>query len=146
MAKKIVNGVYQAIGAVIFRHEGNEVLMMKREGIEDIGWEPIKGAVHEGESEEKALLREVNEEAGINVKIVKKLPVPYEGDVPDQGGRVRVRASIFACEYISGDVSLGESEHRSYKWMNLEEAVDKMWVKEGGKFIRKAHELYLLAK
>ena len=147
MAKKIINGIQYAIGAVIFRGDnGEEVLMMKREGIEDIGWEPIKGAIHIGETEEQALMREVGEEAGINVRIVKKLPIPYEGEIPDQGSKVRVCASIFACEYISGDINLGESEHKNYRWMTLEEAVNKMWIKEGGKFIRKAHEAYLTTK
>lgn len=144
MAKKIIDGIQYAIGELIFRKdkENDKVLMMRREGKYDKGWEPIKGAVNVGETDEQALMREISEESGIKVRIIEKLPIHYCNEVPDQGRIVKIDASIYVCEYLSGKVRMGEAEHRGYKWMDIEEAVNAIWIKGGGRFINEAYYIF----
>jgi len=148
MTKKIIDGIQYAIGALIFRKdkENDKVLMMRREGEDDKGWEPIKGAVNIGETDEQALMREISEESGIKVRIIKKLPLHYCNEVPDQGRMVKVDASIYVCEYLSGNVRMGEAEHKGYKWMNIEEAVNAIWIKGGGGFINRGYNIFSAQK
>jgi len=143
--KKIINGVQHSVAGVIFRE--NRVLMFKREGESwETGWEFVKGAVHVGETDEEAVLREIDEEAGVAVEILGKLPGVRWDRKPYEGGYLTIHASVFTCKYISGQVRLGEPEHVDWKWMSLEEAMSKIWIKNGGEMIREAYELYTLQR
>lgn len=140
MRKKIINGVQHSIAAVIFRED--KVLMFKREGEEwETGWEFVKGAIHFGETEEEAVLREVDEEAGVRINIIAKSPKIYWDEKPYKGGTLKIHATSFACEYLSGDVRLGEEEHTDFKWMDVNEAMKKIWLKNGEEMIRDAYKL-----
>ena len=139
--KKIIDGVQYSIAAIIFKKE--KTLMFKREGkIWERGWEFVKGAMHIGESEEEGVYREVNEEAGIKVKIIGKLPKVYFDYKPFRGGTLKILGMIYVCEYTDGEIRLGEPEHTSYKWMNLEEALSKVWIRNGQEMIKNAYTIY----
>jgi len=143
--KKIINGIQYSVVAIIFKKE--KVLMFRREGEDwETGWEFIKGAMHFGETEEEAVLREIDEESSVNVNILGKLPQIYWDQKPFKGGFLKIHASVFACEYVSGDVTLGELEHKEWKWMDLKEAMDKVWLKHGAEGIKNAYEIYLSTK
>ncbi len=95
------------VGAVIFR--GEEVLLVRR------GQEPAKGSwslpggvVEVGESLEAAILREVQEETGLAVKILGITAV-LERIYRDDDNKVPYHYVLidFACEYLSGDLSPG---------------------------------------
>jgi len=139
--RKIIGGVQHSVVGVIFY--GDKVLMFKREGEDwETGWEFVKGAVHHGESEEQAILREVEEEAGVEVKMLGKLPEIYWGEKPYKGGKLKISASVYFFSYVSGQVKLGEVEHVDYKWMDIKEATDKIWLKKGDEIIERTYELY----
>ncbi|MDI6602987.1 MAG: NUDIX hydrolase [Patescibacteria group bacterium] len=127
--EKIIGGVLYSVVVIIF-NEQNKILMFLRKGEEwDQGWEPIKGAIHVGETEEQAVLREVKEEAGLdNIKIVGKLPNFYRGERPWKNGKLKINARVFVCKYVGGEIKLGEPEHIDYKWMDVEEAKEKIWL------------------
>jgi len=143
--KKIIDGVLYNVIAVIF-DEANKTLMFLREGEEwERGWEPIKEGIHVGETEEQAVLREIREEAGLkNIKIVGKLPQFYWGERPWKGGNIKVKARIFVCKYVNGEIKLGEPEHVGYKWMDVKEAEEKIWLveKDGKNIIMDAYKFY----
>lgn len=142
---KIVDGVQYSIAAIIFKND--KTLMFKREGEEwETGWEFVKGAMHVGETEEQAVLRELDEESGVNIIIIGKIPKIYWAEKPYKGGLLKIRASIYCCEYISGEPRLGEREHTDFKWMDLEEAVRSVWVPDGGEMIRRTYEMYKSTK
>lgn len=145
MRKKIINGVQYSIAAIIF-HE-DKVLMFERQGESwETGWEFIKGAMHHGETEKQAVLREIKEESGIKVRILGKLPKPYWDEKPYRGGKLKIHARIYTCQYVSGNIRLGEREHRNWKWMSLEEAINCVWIKNGGEMIRKSYKIYICQK
>ena len=63
----------EAAGGLVINNK-NEYLFIKRFGI----WDLPKGKIEEGESPEKAAIREVEEETGIeNLRITGKLPASY---------------------------------------------------------------------
>lgn len=131
--KKIINGVLHSVGAIIY-NDKNQVLMFRREGKEwERGWEIIKGGVYFGETLKEAALREIAEEAGVRVKIVKLIPKIFWAEKPYKRGRLKIRARVLICKYLSGKVKLGEPEHVGYKWMDIKEAKKKIWLECGDK-------------
>jgi len=144
--KKIIDGILYSVIAIIFNQE-NKILMFLRKGEKwEQGWEPIKGAIHFGETEEEAALREIKEEAGLeNIKIIGKLPNFYWGERPWINGKLKIKARVFVCKYIGGKIKLGEPEHIDYKWMDIEEAKEKIWLKGGKNMIEEALRFYLSA-
>lgn len=133
--KKIIDGVLYSVGAVIF-NDKNKTLMFKRRGKEwERGWEIIKGALYFGETPKEAVLREIAEEAGVKVKVVKLVPRIFWDERPYRNRKLKIRARIFICKYLSGEVKLGEPEHIKYKWMNINEAKKKIWLKNGDKIL-----------
>ncbi len=146
--KKIIGRVLYNVIAVIF-NEVSKTLMFLREGEEwERGWEPIKGGIHFGETEEQAVLREIREEAGLkNIEVIGKLPQFYWGERPWKGGNIKVKARIFVCKYVSGEIKLGEPEHIGYKWMDVKEAEEKIWLveKDRKNMIMDAYKFYFIS-
>jgi len=102
------------------------------------GWKPIKGAIHFGETEEAGLE---------NIKIIGKLPNFYWGERPWKNGKLKIKARVFVCKYIGGKIKLSEPEHIDCKWMDVEEAKEKIWLtqKEKKNMIEEALKFYLSA-
>jgi len=142
--KKIIDKVKYSVAAIIF-NDKNEILMFDRKGKEwETGWEFIKGAIHNGETEEHAVLREIKEEAGpIKVKKIGKLKEYFWTEMPYKKGKLKIKGRIFVFKYIKGNIKLGEKEHIGYKWMNIKEAKKKIWIKKADLLIKKADKLFL---
>ena len=139
--KKIIDKTQYSVIAVIFREK--KILMFERKGEEwETGWEFIKGAMHLGETEEEAALREINEESNVKVKIIGKVPRIYWGKNPTVKIFLKIKATAYACKYISGKVKSNEPEHVSHKWMDYEEAKSKIWLKHGDDVIEQAIKIY----
>ena len=64
------------------------------------------GGLEEGESLEECAIREIKEEFGINVKVIKKL---YESE----NDKLNMKEYFFLCEYIDGEFGTGEGEEFS---------------------------------
>jgi 8-oxo-dGTP pyrophosphatase MutT (NUDIX family) len=132
--QKIIKGVLHSVTAVIYHPKTKKVLMFKRHGQKwERGWEVVKGAIHFGETLKQAALREVAEETGVKVKIAKLIPRIWWTSKPYKGGRLPIKARVFICKYLSGKVKLGEPEHIGYKWMEVSEAKEKIWLENGDK-------------
>jgi len=106
------------------------------------GWEFVKGAMHLGETEEEAILREINEETHVKIKILGKIPKIYWGKKPYGKGFLKIKATAYACKYLSGEVKSDEPEHISHKWMDYEEAKSKIWLEQGDDVIEEAIKIY----
>lgn len=79
--------VVRAAGGVVWRPAGDgvEVLVVHRPKYDD--WSLPKGKLHEGESDEDAALREVEEETGLRCTLVRELPsISYQ----DRQARAKV--------------------------------------------------------
>lgn len=64
------------------------------------------GHLEEGETLEEGVIREIKEEFGIHVKVVRKL---YELE----NNRVNMREYFFLCEYVDGEFGTGDGEEFS---------------------------------
>lgn len=64
------------------------------------------GHLEEGETLEEGVIREIKEEFGIHVKVVRKL---YELE----NSRVNMKEYFFLCKYVDGEFGTGEGEEFS---------------------------------
>lgn len=64
------------------------------------------GHLEEGETLEEGVIREIKEEFGIHVKVVRKL---YELE----NSRVNMKEYFFLCEYVDGEFGIGDGEEFS---------------------------------
>ncbi len=64
------------------------------------------GHLEEGETLQEGVIREIKEEFGIHIKVIKKL---YEL----QNDRVNMKEYFFLCEYIDGEFGTGDGEEFS---------------------------------
>lgn len=142
---KVVDRVLYGVDAVIF-NDDLDVLMLKRDvkGEEfKTGWEFIKGALKTNENYLTAALREIKEEANIDVKYIGEIEEIMEVDAryrkKPHYDHVRKKALIFL--YLGGDIKLDEREHKKYKWMKIEEAIEKVWVEFGKEILTISKEI-----
>ena len=64
------------------------------------------GGLEEGETLEEGVIREIKEEFGINVKVIKKL---YELE----NMKLHMKEYFFLCEYLDGEFGTGDGEEFS---------------------------------
>ncbi len=148
------NGNLRSVINCIFKRtsNGDKILMFKRCGEEwEHGYEPIKGAIHKQEREKEAAKRELKEESGLSienndVKMIGSLEGYLHGTRPHpvKKGKLNVRARVFVFEYTSlGDIRIGEEEHVGYRWMDIETAIKKNFLRESGQeMIEPAYNLF----
>jgi 8-oxo-dGTP diphosphatase len=107
--------------AVIIRN--NKVLVTQRgPGMKMPGrWEFPGGKVEQGEQETECLLREINEELNIIIRLTKKL-MPYVHNYGD----IQIELIPFIAEYVSGELTL--REHAEYKWLSPDELQNPDWL------------------
>jgi 8-oxo-dGTP diphosphatase len=96
-----------AQGVVV--HEGKVLLVHQKVKRGDIVWNFPGGGVEDGETFEQACLREVLEETGYTVKIIRSLFQSKE-------------KQTFLCERISGTLSIEDDEDiLDVRWIDLED-------------------------
>ncbi|MCK4443712.1 MAG: NUDIX hydrolase [Thermoplasmata archaeon] len=142
---KIVDRVLHGVDAVVF-NDNMEVLMLRRNVKGEnfrTGWEFIKGALKVDEDHLNAALREIREEAAIDVRYIGEIEETMEVDAryrrKPRYDYVRKRALVFL--YVGGDIKIDKSEHEEYKWMKLDEAMEKVWVESGREIIAGSKEV-----
>lgn len=95
--------------ALIFDKSGEKILLTRRE---DNGqWCLPGGALDAGESAEEACIREVYEEIGVHVAIVRLIGVytsPHQVIVYNDGNRYQVISFSFEAKIIDGEPSLSD--------------------------------------
>lgn len=110
-----------AAGGVVLRaaEHGHEVLLVGRTG--DGSWVFPKGTPSDGETIEETALREVREETGLLVRILRPL-----GDMEywfaAGGERVHKLVTFFVMEAVGGDLSLHDHEYDLVRWVSVGEA------------------------
>ena len=108
----------------MLRHspEGTEIVLGKRRRERDgVTWSLPKGTPNSGETTEETALREVEEETGLQVRIVK--PVDSIQYFFVQGGR-RIHKTVhyFLMEPVGGDLAGHDHEFDEVRWFALAEA------------------------
>lgn len=110
-----------AAGGVVLRPAdlGREVLLVGR--TTDGTWVFPKGTPRSGETAEETALREVREETGLVVRILRPL-----GDMEywfaAGGERVHKLVTFFLMEAVGGDLSLHDHEYDLVRWVSVSDA------------------------
>jgi len=110
-----------AAGGVVLRQgeHGGEVALLGRGT--DGSWVFPKGTPTAGESLEETALREVREETGLDVRILRPLgEMTYS--FAAGGDRVQKVVHFFLMEPIGGDPSLHDAEYDEVRWVTVPEA------------------------
>ena len=108
------------VAAIIF--EDNKVLTTKRGYGEFVNlWEFPGGKVEQGESEEKALIREIEEELNVLINVEK-----FALDLEYQYSNFYLYMSCFECTIEKGTIKL--LEHSDVKWLNKNDLNSVKWI------------------
>jgi 8-oxo-dGTP diphosphatase len=113
-----------AVGAMIEHDSSGKILLVKRSdkanylpGI----WEDLGGRIKQFEEPEDALHREVREETGLDIEILKPLAIfhDYYGERTADNELLII---TYWCKAKSDQVVLSD-EHTEYRWVTAEEAL-----------------------
>lgn len=112
-----------AVGAIVECRLDGSILLLKRSSQADFApgiWEVITGRLHQFELPEDGVCREVKEECGLDVEVIKPLRVfhIFRGEEIADNELVGI---IYWCQTDSKAVNLSE-EHEDYKWLSPPEA------------------------
>ena len=122
-----VQTAVSAGGVVCRRSDGGiEVVICGRES--DGVWGLPKGTPNTGESLEETALREVSEETGLQVQILRKLGV-VEYWFSRAGVRYHKWVHYFLMEATGGDTSTHDVEYDRVEWYPLEAALKTLTFK-----------------
>lgn len=114
-----------AVGAIIEDRADGAILLLKRSSQADFSpgiWEDITGRLHQFEHPEVGARREIKEECGLDVDIIKPLKIfhIFRGEETADNELVGI---IYWCQTDTSAVKLS-SEHEEYKWLKPEEALE----------------------
>ena len=114
-----------AVGAVIEHVPTGRVLLLKRADDMDFAggmWDDVGGRVHQFEEPDDTLRREISEECGLSVEIVKPLRTfhLFRGERTAEHELIGV---IYWCQSTSDQVTLS-AEHSEYRWLLPHEAIE----------------------
>ena len=104
---------------VIFKD--GRVLLAKRKS--DCLWQPGKwefpgGKLEDGESGSECLVREIKEELGISINVVKHL-IDVEHTYSNSNGSLGVKLMFYLCDFVSGEVE--HIDVADSKWVKVDE-------------------------
>lgn len=112
-----------AAHALIVNNEG-KVLVAHRMATNDWKpneWDIFGGSIEMGELDpEKALAREIMEEAGLKVKVIRLLDV-YASLSNQQRHQFQM---TYLCEYLGGEIVMEENDHDEYRWVTVQELAE----------------------
>jgi 8-oxo-dGTP pyrophosphatase MutT (NUDIX family) len=110
-----------AAGGVVVRGTGDDLEVVIAGRDSDRTWVFPKGTPDAGETIEQTALREVREESGLDVNIVRPIGViEYWFAVP--GERVHKFVHFFLMRPLGGDVSRHDHEYDDVRWVPASEA------------------------
>ena len=111
-----------AAGGVVARtgERGPEVVLAGRH--RDATWVFPKGTPSPGESLQETALREVREETGLEVRVVRPLGT-IEYTFAAVGERVHKSVHFFLMEAVGGDTAGHDREYDEIRWVGAAEAV-----------------------
>ncbi len=110
-------------------HDGERVLLLKRNPAAGGNWQPVTGRVETGESETDAAIRELREETGLEAAVeplglVQSFLVD-KAYLPDQSESVFAHEQTFVAKVApESPVAIDPEEHDASAWFTIEAALD----------------------
>ena len=110
------------VACAIIEYNGNILAVQRGERMSlPLKWEFPGGKIHQGESPEMCVVREVSEELNIHVDVVRPLSL-VSHDYPD----FSVTLHPFICAIVSGDIIL--RDHKAMLWLSPRELPTLDWA------------------
>jgi 8-oxo-dGTP pyrophosphatase MutT (NUDIX family) len=131
-------------GGVVLRRRGAAVEVALISVGEANRWQLPKGLVGRGESPERAALREVREETGLEAEVVAPLEtVEYWYFAKAGAARVRYHKFVyfFLMRFVAGDVADHDAEVNEARWVGIEQAAGMLAFKSERKVLGQAREM-----
>ena len=124
-------------GGVVLREgaAGAEVVICGRDA--DDVWGLPKGTLDEGESLQEAAVREVSEETGLKVEIVKKIGV-VEYWFSADGVRYHKWVHHYLMRSTGGRTADHDAEHDRVAWMPVDKAIGRLTFDNDKNMVRQA--------
>ena len=131
---------YRKKSSAVIVDDQNDLLLVQLHSYNDDNWNFCGGGIEEGEDEEKALLRELEEELGTSdFEIIKKSAHKKQYDWPDwmiegdiKKGKPKIyrgqEESYFLVKFRGNrdDIKIQEDELRAIKWMKYDQLKDHL--------------------
>jgi len=112
--------------AAIIEFPNNKILLVKRATVVFKGyWALPGGKVDSGETVEQAVVRELKEETGLDVKIVRKIGEYHESGVQD-GIEYDYYPACFLVKPVSGKIKKQEKEIEEIRLVDLKDIPEKL--------------------
>ena len=111
-------------GGIVVRYEGTQpylVVGMRRRDRDGVTWTLPKGTPQGSETREATALREVTEETGLDVRIVRPL-ASIDYTFVQHGTRIHKTVHYFVMEPVGGDLSGHDHEFEDVRWIRFDEA------------------------
>ncbi|MCL5970185.1 MAG: NUDIX domain-containing protein, partial [Patescibacteria group bacterium] len=113
------------------KKEKDEIMILMAQHAQHHGWVFPKGLIGDnikGEKKEETAIREVEEETGVNAKILKNLkPVTYW--YVFEGEKIKKTVYYFLMEYIFEDPSKKDKEMENVEWLPMDRVEKKLTYK-----------------
>ena len=131
----------KSAGAIIFYKDKNEIkfLLLKYKNY----WGFVKGLIEENESIEDTIKRETLEEANIEIKkFIPKFEFKQHWFFKWEGKLVRKEAIFLLAEITKEQAEKVKIsfEHEDFKWLNYNEAIKLIKIKNNKEMLTEAHE------
>lgn len=129
-------------GGVVYRHGPHTIEVVVCGRSADGVWGLPKGTPDPRESLEDAAVREVSEETGLQVAIVRKIgSMDYWFLRPQEGVRYHKWVHHYLMKATGGSTDNHDWEYDRVEWMPIEEALRTLTYKNEVDMVRKAQEL-----
>lgn len=134
-----MNRLIEKAGAVLLREKDSKVeILLEYRDREYKDWTFPKGDIEKDESPKETAVRELKEETGYRIEIIKQLPdIFYEFEL--NGEKNQVCLKMFLAKVIDGHLTLEFASDR-LKWMSLEEAEETLTHKNLKDYLKKIRE------
>ena len=148
----------KSAGAIIFRkNEGKNYYLLLHYAPSEPGkkghWEFAKGHIEENEREEETIIREVEEETGLNdIKIISgfKEYIKYffrrsyglKGEARKKAPWVFKLVVFCIAETQTKEIKISE-EHDDFVWLTFEDAIKKLTYKNAKELLKRANDFII---
>lgn len=130
------------VNAFVYQRRGDGVkfLCMKRVPKDGGFWQTVTGTVHDDESFEDTIVREIQEECGIGSEHIVKIEGPLY-DFEWMKGETKIQEFVYAVEVTVGvSVTLASDEHDEYKWCDSDDLCNALEKEDNIKAAKKIIE------
>lgn len=137
-------------GGIVHKKEDSKDLILIAQHSQHHGWVFPKGIIGDHpstssgqvkkETKEQAALREVKEETGVLVKIIKPLEPIFYWYV-FEGEKIKKTVYYFLMEYVSGDIKDHDFEMENVEWFPKDQVLERLTYPSDKKVWQEAEKL-----